>query len=86
MTTEIITNIEDQELLNNLSIDELEALANSFLVPTTQNQLSDLLSKNSEDKLSPDETIILDRLLAQIDNLNLVKTRAIYTLHYLAKN
>ena len=86
MTAQMITTIEDQELLNNLSIDELEALANSVLVPTTQNQLDDLLSKNSEAKLSPDETIILDRLLAQIDNLNLVKTRARYTLHYLHKN
>lgn len=76
----MVTTIEDQELLNNLSIDELEALADSILVSTTQNQLKDLLAKNAEAELSPEETIILDRLLTQIDNLNIVKTRARYTL------
>lgn len=86
MNTQIAIPLEDQELLNNLSIEELEALANSILVPTTQSQLQDLLSKNTENELSSEETLILDQLLAQIDYLNLIKTRAKYTLNYLEKN
>jgi hypothetical protein len=86
MTVPIITPIEDQELLKYLSIDELEALANSILVPTKQEQLQELLTKNSESKLSPEETAILDQLLTQIDYLNLIKTRARYTLKYLQNN
>jgi hypothetical protein len=86
MNTQVTITIEDNELLHNLSIDELEALADSILVPTTQNQLKDLLSKNAEAKLLPEETMILDRLLTQIDNLNILKTRARYTLQHLLKN
>lgn len=86
MNTQIAIPLEDQELLNNLSIEELEALANSILVPTTQSQLQNLLSKNTENELSSEETLILDQLLAQIDYLNLIKTRAKYTLNYLEKN
>lgn len=70
----------DDERLTNLSIEELEALANSHLVPTTQNQLNELLNKNANNQLSDEETIILDNLLKQIDYLNILKTRAKYTL------
>ena len=62
----------DQELLKNLSIDELEALANSTLIPKSQNQLQELLSKNTEATLSTEETHLLDHLLAQIDYLNIL--------------
>jgi hypothetical protein len=86
MTKPTNTLIEDQEILNNLSIDELEALANSILVPASQKKLQDLLLKNSQSELSEDETLILDRLLSQIDYLNLLKTRARYTLNYLQKH
>jgi len=76
----------DQELLKNLSIDELEALANSTLIPKSQNQLQELLSKNTEATLSTEETHLLDHLLAQIDYLNILKTRAKYTFKHLQKN
>jgi ribosome assembly protein YihI (activator of Der GTPase) len=72
-------NLDDERLIN-LSIEELEALANSSLVPTTQTQLNELLEKNTNNKISDEEQIILDKLLNQIDNLNLLKTRAKYTL------
>ena len=71
----------DSELLIGLNIDELQALAESSLSPKTQTQLHELLIKNFENNLSNEETEILDRLLAQIDQLNIIKTRARYTLN-----
>ena len=72
-------NVNDERLIN-LSIEELEALANSSLVPKTQTQLNELLQKNANNQLSDEEQITLDKLLNQIDNLNILKTRAKYTL------
>ena len=75
----------DDERLANLSIEELEALANSSLVPKNQTQLSHLLDKNTNNQLSAEEQITLDKLLNQIDQLNILKTRAKYTLSCLQK-
>jgi hypothetical protein len=72
----------DSELLIGLSLDELQALAESSLFPKSQIQLQELLVKNSENNLSVEETEILDKLLAQVDQLNILKTRARYTLHF----
>lgn len=71
---------KDPECLVGLSRDELQALAESMLAISMQTQLNDLLAKNSESQLSPEETITLDRLLAQIDRLMILKTRARFTL------
>lgn len=73
----------DEECLIGLSRDELQALADSRLVPTAQNQLDDLLVRNAESQLSADEIANLDHLLAQVDQLTILKTRARYTLHRL---
>jgi hypothetical protein len=70
----------DEELLTSLSLDELQALANSQLASVEQAQLGDLLTQNAEGQLSADATATLDRLLTQVDNLNILKTRARYTL------
>jgi hypothetical protein len=86
MYTQVTAPTDDQELLKNLSLEELEALANSTLIPKTQSQLQELLSKNTEAHLSTEETDILDRLLAQIDYLNILKTRAKYTLKHFQQN
>jgi hypothetical protein len=86
MHTQITAPIADQELLKDLSIDELDALAESILIPKAQSQLQELLSKNTEATLSTEETHLLDHLLAQIDYLNILKTRAKYTLKYLQQN
>jgi hypothetical protein len=86
MNTQITALTEDQELLKNLSLDELDALAESILIPKAQSQLQELLSKNSEATLSTEETHLLDHLLAQIDYLNILKTRAKYTLKHLQQN
>jgi hypothetical protein len=86
MNTQITASTADQELLKDLSIDELDALAESILIPKAQSQLQELLSKNTEATLSTEETHLLDHLLAQIDYLNILKTRAKYTLKYLQQN
>ena len=75
----------DPELLTSLSYDELVALAESALSLDAQSQLHDLLSRNAEGELLADDLAILDQLLARVDDLNLLKTRARYTLDYLSQ-
>ena len=75
----------DPELLLTLSTEELEALATSKLALPTQTRLDELLEKNSESELSEEEEGELDQLLAQIDQLTILKTRARYTLHQYKK-
>ena len=71
----------DSEILVGLSQEELEALADSMLVPSAQARLDDLLERNAEGQLGADEQLELDRLLARVDQLTIVKTRAKFTLH-----
>lgn len=73
----------DPECLLNLSVAELEALAQSKLAPAKQENLSALLEKNKESQLSSEENTMLDILLEQVDNLTILKTRARYTLEHL---
>ncbi len=73
----------DKEYLVGLNQDELQALANSILAPATQSRLNELLAQNTENQLDDRELVELDRLLAQIDHLTLLKTRARYTLQSL---
>lgn len=68
------------ECLIGLSRDDLEALAESMLSISKQEQLNELLNKNTEAQLSTQEAENLDRLLAQVDRLTILKTRARYTL------
>jgi hypothetical protein len=77
-----LTNLSaiDPELLIGLSQSELHALAHSALAPAEQARMADLLARHAESELSPDESAQLDSLLAQVDQLNLLKTRARYTL------
>ena len=73
----------DEELLAGLSLEELQALANIQLASTEQAQLGKLLAQNVEGQLPIDTTATIDRLLTQVDNLNVLKTRARYTLKQL---
>ena len=77
--------IDDENLLTNLSVAELQALAAVSLSPEKQVQLSELLARNNDDRLSVEEVQVLDRLLEQIDQLNILKARAQYTLQYLSQ-
>ncbi|MFM7405089.1 MAG: hypothetical protein ACKO3K_00045 [Cuspidothrix sp.] len=81
-TYQQLTNLSaDTELLIGLSIDELQAMVETSLSPKTQAQLDELLMKNAEHQLSNEESETLDKLLAQVDQLNILKTRARYTLN-----
>jgi hypothetical protein len=72
----------DSELLTSLSLEELQVLAEGLSEPTLQAQLEGLLAQGTEHPLSPDEKATLDRMLLQIDQLNILKTRAKYTLNH----
>jgi hypothetical protein len=73
----------DAECLDSLNMDELQALAQSQLATVSQTRLHELLAQNSESQLSTDEVAELDRLIAQVDQLTILKTRARYTLQRL---
>ncbi len=73
----------DEEHLTGLSLEELQALATSQLASAEQAQLGELLTQNAEGQLSANATATLDRLLTQVDHLNMLKTRARYTLQQL---
>jgi hypothetical protein len=70
----------DAELLTGLSDDELEALADSVLAPSAQARLDDLLNRNAQGRLAMNEQAELDRLVARVDQLTILKTRARFTL------
>ena len=73
--------MDDLELLRGLSVEELEALADSLLAPSAQIRLDDLLARRRDEPLSADEELELDRLLRKTDQLTILKTRARYTLN-----
>jgi len=71
----------DPELLMGLSDTELEVLADGMLVPRLQERLNHLLQLNREGGLGTEEEQELNRLLEQVDQMNVLKARALYTLH-----
>ena len=77
-------SVEDPELLQGLSEEELQALAQSALAPADQSRLDDLLAQKADSQLSAFEQVELDRLVADVDHLTLLKTRARYTLAHQA--
>lgn len=74
---------DDPELLLELTEEELRALAESKLAPVHQARLDELLVRQKQETLSAEEAAELDQLLAQVDQLNILKTRARYTLRQL---
>ena len=75
----------ETEMLIGLSDEELEALADSILAPSAQSRLDELLAINTEGQLTADQQSELDLLLAKVDQLTILKTRANYTLHQQAR-
>jgi hypothetical protein len=71
----------ESEVLVGLSVDELEALADSLLAPAAQERLDDLLARKQEKLLEAGEERELDGLLQKVDQLTILKTRARYTLN-----
>ena len=77
-------SVEDPELLQGLSAEELQALAQTALAPADQSRLNDLLAQQADSTLSETAQAELDRLVADVDHLTLLKTRARYTLAHQA--
>jgi hypothetical protein len=73
----------DPEILSDVSSDELEALAAGVLVPAAQVRLEELIAGAEQHRLSADDEAELDDLLQKVDQLNLLKGRARYTLRQL---
>ncbi|QQE63548.1 hypothetical protein GFS31_02150 [Leptolyngbya sp. BL0902] len=73
----------DPELLTGLNHEELVVLAESALSIDAQSQLHNLLSQNAEGELVAEDLATLNQLLARVDDLNLLKARARYTLQQL---
>jgi hypothetical protein len=71
---------DEYELLVGVSIEELEALATGVLVPSAQARLDGLLAGAREHRISSEEERKLDDLLGKVDQLNLLKARALYTI------
>jgi hypothetical protein len=78
----------DKDCLLGLSVEELQALANGRLASGEQARLSDLLERNSDPLWAGalSEAEELDRLLAEGDQLMVLKARARYTLKRLAES
>jgi hypothetical protein len=66
--------------LGGMSVEELRALAEAVVAPAHQEELRALLEKNRQGTLSSQEEASLDRLLAETDQVALLKARALYTL------
>jgi hypothetical protein len=74
----LLANSEgDPDILAGLTYSELEALAHSKLASERQDRLGELLARQDAGALSDDESRELDRLLDQIDQLNILKARAL---------
>jgi hypothetical protein len=73
----------DPDALAGLSESELRALAEGMLSPAHQERLGELLRRNQESGLEGDEQRELDRLLDQVDQMNVLKARAAFTLQQL---
>lgn len=72
---------DESEVLTGLSVPELEALADGVLAPAAQSRLRDLLERSVNGQLTSGEQRELDRLVGIIDQLNILKTRARFTLN-----
>lgn len=75
--------LDDPDLLPGLSESELHALSDGVLAVEHQERLSALLERNREQTLNTGEAVELDHYLEQIDSLNILKARALFTLKHL---
>ena len=66
--------------LLELSDAELKALADTVVAAERQQQVKAALRKQRQEGLTPEETAALDKLLAEADQVALLKARPMYTL------
>jgi uncharacterized membrane protein YgaE (UPF0421/DUF939 family) len=76
----VSSNSPDPLLLRDLTLEQLKALAEGKLTTDIQAQLNGLIQKEKAGQATTEESAILDKLLQQLDQLNLLKARALYTL------
>lgn len=67
--------------LSGMTLPELQVLANAVVSAAQQERLQELLGKNGIGELSTEEAIALDVLLDAVDQVAMLKARAMYTLH-----
>ncbi len=68
------------EPLRGMSMAELSVLADAVVAPGQAQTLQALLEKLRSGTMTPEEEVALDELLAQVDQVGLLKARARYTL------
>lgn len=74
------SDVPDLAPINGLSKNELHVLAEAIVSPERQQTLNLLLEKSRDQTLSEEEAGELDKLLDEIDQVALLKARALYTL------
>lgn len=80
-SSRLVTIEAELRPLGGMGEAELRVLADVVFAPDHQKELSDLLRKNREGRLTKDEERRLDTLLAEVDQVALLKARALYTLN-----
>ena len=76
----VSSNSPDPLLLRDLTLEQLKALAEGKLTTDTQAQLSGLIQKEKAGKTTLEESAVLDKWLHQLDQLNMLKAKAFYTM------
>ena len=71
--------------LLGMSESELEALAEAVVAPERQQEIGDLLAFNREGALTAGQGATLDSLIDEVDQVALLKARALYTLQLTRK-
>jgi hypothetical protein len=67
--------------LTGMSESELKALAEAVVSPERQQHVQALLALNRDSALDTGQESALDNLIDEIDQVALLKARALYTLH-----
>lgn len=73
----------DPDLLVGLDVETLAAIADGMMSAPHQQRLETLLERNRSGALTLEERAELDQLLDDIDRMNLLKARALYTLKHM---
>ncbi len=79
------SRVQDPKILRDLSREQLKALAEGHLTTERETMVHDLLEKKKTSALDLAESELLSSLLEQVDQLALLKARAMYTLHQMNK-
>jgi hypothetical protein len=76
-------SVADPDLLYGMNEAELRALATGMLASPHDERLNGLLARNQQGRLSVDEARELDELVNYLDQMNVLKARALLTLQRL---